>query len=160
MKLLIFILLIFFSFQTFIKEKEIFVLNRDSVKVDLSKEISSNDTTIIAFWATSCKPCIEELELLKQNNIHKRIKIIAISISSGNNICDKLNFIKSRNWPFMFFFDYQNLAKKYFIENNFVDSKFYRKKNDDYVLMIPQNFIFVNGKFNKNVQNIKAYLNI
>ena len=62
----------------------------------------SNDTTyIINFWATWCKPCVEELPYFEQLTSHYReekVKVILISLDFKKQIESKLiPFIKKHN---------------------------------------------------------------
>ena len=59
---------------------------------------------LINFWATWCKPCVEELDALSDvyENWRKEsgIRIIAISIDDARNASKIKAFVNSKDWPF------------------------------------------------------------
>jgi peroxiredoxin len=81
----------------------------------LGKTINSRDfdndgkPIVISFWATWCKPCIEELntiaELYDAWNIETGVKVIAISIDDSRNSKRVAPFVKSRKWQFEVYLD-------------------------------------------------------
>jgi len=64
---------------------------------------------IIEFWATHCKPCIQQFnsfkEVYKEWQQQYGVKIIAISIDSKRRRKGALKMIKDNEWPFQFYFD-------------------------------------------------------
>jgi len=58
----------------------------------LKNDISQNDwgkLTIVHFWATWCGPCVEEfpqLDAIQKIYIHRRLKILDISMDGANNM--------------------------------------------------------------------------
>lgn len=68
---------------------------------DLIKRISNNDTTyIINFWATWCKPCVEELpnfDSLTNFCKDKKSKVILVSLDFKEELHKKVNpFLKTK----------------------------------------------------------------
>jgi len=79
---------------------------QESVKIISLSELTAmyvqdNDTSyVVNFWATWCKPCIEEFpyfEKLSQNYIDKKVKVIMVSLDIPNQIESTLiPFIQDR----------------------------------------------------------------
>ncbi len=73
---------------------------------------------LISFWATWCKPCIEELKAY--NKIYKEYKkqgftIVAISTDSERSIAKVKPFISSMNYDFPVLLDpNSDVARKYY----------------------------------------------
>lgn len=92
-------------------------------KVVNTAEISNNGKpVIISFWATWCKPCIQELA-----NIHDvyadwqkktGVKIIAVSIDDSRNSKKVRPFIKGRDWTFEVLIDENSDFKRAMNVNN------------------------------------------
>lgn len=68
---------------------------------DLLERISNNDTTyIVNFWATWCKPCIEELpafDSLYQVIKDKKIKVVLVSLDFIDDLKTKVNPFLKKN---------------------------------------------------------------
>jgi len=64
---------------------------------------------VISFWATWCKPCLVELETLKEVypdwQEETGVKIIAISIDDVRNSRKVAPFVKSRGWEYEIYLD-------------------------------------------------------
>ena len=84
-----------------IKKAQNFILeNLDGDFVELD-EITGEGPVLLSFWATWCKPCVEEMKEL--NKIYKVYKsegfnLIAISIDSEKSVSRVKPFIKSKNY--------------------------------------------------------------
>lgn len=67
------------------------ILNFEGVKPYLEKD---NDTIyVVNFWATWCKPCIEELpflEQLQQDQKNQPVQVLLVSLDFANQIQSKL----------------------------------------------------------------------
>ncbi|WP_243643638.1 TlpA disulfide reductase family protein [Tenacibaculum sp. M341] len=75
------------------------VLNYDQLAPMLQKD--DGKTYVINFWATWCKPCVEELpafEKLHETYKDKNVEVILVSLDFPNQIESELiPFIKDRN---------------------------------------------------------------
>ncbi len=82
-----------------VKENIVTILNYKQLSPFLNK--NDNKTYIINFWATWCKPCVEELpafEKLNDDYKDKNIEILLVSLDFPNQIESHLiPFIKKRN---------------------------------------------------------------
>ena len=70
-----------------------------SAKQLISQYSNNNDTTyVVNFWATWCKPCIEELPFflkLEKEMANEPVKFIFVSLDDSKHIIDRVNpFIK------------------------------------------------------------------
>lgn len=76
---------------------------------------------LICFWATWCKPCVEELTEFKK--LYKEYKsqgftIVAISIDNERTVSKVKPFVKSKNFPFNILLDSNSeVARKYYAYN-------------------------------------------
>jgi len=91
-----------------IKKAQNFILeNLDGDFVELD-ELTGDGPILLSFWATWCKPCIEEMrELNKIYNEYKSegFNMVAISIDSEKSVSRVKPFIKSKNYDFTVLFD-------------------------------------------------------
>ena len=64
---------------------------------------------VLCFWATWCKPCLEELatinELYEKWREETGVKIIAISIDDSRNSRRVAPFVKARDWQYEIYLD-------------------------------------------------------
>lgn len=92
--------------------------NIDGKYVELSKEIGSGPI-LISFWATWCKPCIEELSQYK--TIYKEYetrgaKFFAISTDNEKTAAKVRPMVKSKGFPFTILLDPNSeVARKYYV---------------------------------------------
>lgn len=78
-------------FQAFSQTKKVRVIKFE----DLQKQINkvSDTTLVVHFWATWCKPCIEELpsyEKLSQEFIKKKIRFLLVNMDFPKDLKDKV----------------------------------------------------------------------
>jgi peroxiredoxin len=71
----------------------------------------SNDgkPMIISFWATWCKPCVQELNAIAENyeewQKETGVKVIAISTDDSRNSARVAPFVSARNWSYEVYLD-------------------------------------------------------
>jgi peroxiredoxin len=92
--------------------------NIDGKIIELSKEIGDGPI-IISFWATWCKPCIEELSQYKiifKEYKSKGLKIFAISTDNEKTAAKVRPFVKSKKYPFTVLLDPNSeTAREYYV---------------------------------------------
>jgi thiol-disulfide isomerase/thioredoxin len=97
--IIFFFLLFYCSFHKSFSQSKIDVIKFE----DLQKIMNQpNDTTLIVhFWATWCKPCVEELPLfekISQDYLQKKVKVLFISMDFPKDVSIKVpSFLKSNN---------------------------------------------------------------
>jgi len=87
--LLFFIIFIFIGFTAYSQNIRVLKIS------DLENRIRNNsDTTyVVNFWATWCAPCVKELpdfDSINMTYIHKKVKIILVSLDFKEDITNKL----------------------------------------------------------------------
>jgi cytochrome c biogenesis protein CcmG/thiol:disulfide interchange protein DsbE len=88
--------------------------------VSLKSELGDGPV-LLSFWATWCKPCIEEMT--KYKDIYsdfkdKGLKVLAISIDDERTVAKVKPFVRSKNYPFPVLLDTNSeVARKYYAQN-------------------------------------------
>ncbi len=92
--------------------------NIDGKFIELQKEIGSGPI-IISFWATWCKPCIEELTQYKsifKEYESRGVKIFAVSTDNEKTTAKVRPLAKSKGYPFTILLDPNSeVARKYYV---------------------------------------------
>jgi len=95
------------------------LINLDGKYVELNKE-TGNGPILLSFWATWCKPCLEEMA--EYNKIYDQYRdksfiLLAISTDTEKSIAKVKPYIKSKGYEFMVLLDTNNeVARKYYAQ--------------------------------------------
>ncbi len=77
---------------------------------------------IISFWATWCKPCVQELtaisELYEEWQKETGVKVVAISTDDSRNSARVTPFVNARNWTYEVYLDPNGDFKRALNVNN------------------------------------------
>lgn len=110
---LMFIITILFLGQNLISKESslpsVTVEDLQNKKVDTKSFSNEGKPLIIMFWATWCKPCIQELkavhDVYQDWKEETGVKIIAISIDDTRSSKQVAPFVKGRDWKFDVYID-------------------------------------------------------
>jgi peroxiredoxin len=95
------------------------LVNLDGKYVELNKE-AGNGPILLSFWATWCKPCLEEMA--EYNKIYEQYKdkgfsLLAISTDNEKSVAKVKPYIKSKGYNFSVLFDTNSeVARKYYAQ--------------------------------------------
>jgi len=95
------------------------LVNLDGKYVELNS-ITGNGPMLLSFWATWCKPCLEEMA--EYHKIYDQYKdkgftLLAISTDTEKSIAKVKPYIKSKGYNFMVLLDSNNeVARKYYAQ--------------------------------------------
>lgn len=95
------------------------LVNLDGKYVELNKE-AGNGPILLSFWATWCKPCLEEMA--EYNKIFEQYKdkgfsLLAISTDNEKSVAKVKPYIKSKGYNFSVLFDTNSeVARKYYAQ--------------------------------------------
>lgn len=66
------------------------------------EDVLGKDIAIVAFWATWCKPCQNELEALAdlQDEWKDKVRVLAVSIDDARSVAKVKSLVKGKKWPY------------------------------------------------------------
>jgi peroxiredoxin len=124
MRNLIIVLLLFFTVNLYAQEWKIapsFSLENLEGEVVTLEENLDSGAVLISFWATWCKPCIEELpeiEKMYREFKEKGLKVFAISTDGEKTSAKVEPFAKSKKFSLTVLLDpNSDVARKYYANN-------------------------------------------
>lgn len=125
MKNLILIVILFVSENIFSQETgrtapSFSLENLNGDYVDL-KDLISKGPVLISFWATWCKPCVEELseyEKIYKEFKNKGVNVLAVSIDNERTLSKVKPFVKANNYSFTVLLDpNSDVARKFYVQS-------------------------------------------
>ncbi len=135
-----------FAYNVSAQERNPIICNFDEFQPTLHQD---NDTVyVINFWATWCRPCVEELpyfEQLNKNYSSKKVKVILVSL----DFFDDLN---SRLIPFL---EKRNIKSKVILLNESNPNDYIDKINTKWSGAIPATLIFKGSESDFYEKNFK-----
>jgi thiol-disulfide isomerase/thioredoxin len=91
--------LCYFSYSEGLGQSKVEVIKFEDLQKIMN--LPSDTTLVIHFWATWCKPCVEELpifEKISQDYFQKKVKVLFISMDFPKDVSIKVpSFLKSNN---------------------------------------------------------------
>jgi len=99
------------------------VTTPEGTTVQMGDIIKGDLPVVITFWATWCKPCLSELESLKdiQNEWQGKVRIIAIAMDDSKTSAKVKALVSGKKWPFEI---YQDINQEFFQAMNFTSIPF------------------------------------
>jgi peroxiredoxin len=97
---------------------------KDAAGKTVSSDLLTNDGKpfIVSFWATWCKPCIQELNAINDHyedwQNATEVKVFAVSIDDARNSPKVAPFAQGRGWEFDVFIDENSDFKRAMNVNN------------------------------------------
>ena len=117
-KLPLFVLIAILNFGLNAQSLDFEVNHLNGDKTILSKHLSKDGYTIISFWATWCKPCIEELnvfnDLYEDWQAEYGTEILAVSQDNVRSVDQLKSFVRVRDWQFPILSDVNGNAQRQF----------------------------------------------
>lgn len=98
------------------------VKNIGGENINTSSISNDGKPIIISFWATWCKPCVQELTAISEQyeewQKETGVKVIAVSTDDSRNMARVQPFVNSRSWEYEIYLDPNGDFKRALNVNN------------------------------------------
>ena len=100
-----------FLFNTFAQKSlpDVSIKDLQGQSISTKQFGENSQPTIISFWATWCKPCLQEISAINENleewKIKNNVRFIAISVDDSRSKGRVPTFINSKKWQFEVYID-------------------------------------------------------
>ncbi len=88
----------------------------DGSNVDTKTLFTDGKPLVLSFWATWCKPCVNELNAISENYENWKnetgVKVIAVSIDDARSMSRVPSFVNGKGWEFEVYCDPNNDLKR------------------------------------------------
>lgn len=125
MKKILFMLAVIFIYTNSIAQNKIpsvEVKNIGGENINTSTLSNDGKPMIISFWATWCKPCVQELTAISEQyeewQKETGVKVIAVSTDDSRNMARVQPFVNSRSWEYEIYLDPNGDFKRALNVNN------------------------------------------
>lgn len=92
------------------------IKNLEGKDVSTESLIDSNQLTVISFWASWCKPCLQELDAISDEYDNwittTGSRLITVSIDDSRTFASVKNVLVNRGWPFKSYIDNTQQLKR------------------------------------------------
>ena len=111
MKRILFLLILFLSFNTFSQKTipNIYLSNFEGEKIKIFDAIDNDKITVISLWATWCVPCIKELDAINEVYYDWKEQIdfnlIAVSVDDSRSVRRARALVNGKGWPYEIYLD-------------------------------------------------------
>ena len=134
------------------------VKNLEGKPVSTSTFSNNEKPIVISFWATWCKPCVNELMAIADNyqdwQKETGVKLIAISVDDSRNMAKVAPFVNGKNWEYEVYIDPNGDFKRAMNVNNVPHTFLVNGKGE----IVWQHNSYSPGDEEKLFENIKSVI--
>jgi cytochrome c biogenesis protein CcmG, thiol:disulfide interchange protein DsbE len=124
MKLIIVIVFVFFADLAFSQKPlpQVTLADADGQPAEIGEILNPSLPSIVSFWASWCKPCLEELHAvkaeIKRRGCQNQLNWLIISVDDSRSLQKAKALIKQKRWtPLVLFDENQELYRRLGIQN-------------------------------------------